>query len=181
MLDNELLQKKEILLKEMKEKKVTILSIEDSINKLLKERKSIARFGDGELDLILGRKLKFQDYDEKIAQRLSEILRSRQDKCLIGIPDVLDRFENLTEESETFWIKNMERTRDTWLKHIDIDNEYCTANLTRLYIRHKDRSKCGLYFSMLKELWEDKDIVICEGEQTRIGVGNDLLKRSQVY
>lgn len=175
MIEKEILEKKEVLLEKMKSTKIKILNIEESISKLLNEKKSIARFGDGELDLILGRKLKFQDADELIAQRLSEVLRSKQDTCLIGIPDVLDRFENLTEESETFWIKNMERTRDTWLEHIDTDIEYCTANLTRLYIRHKDRSKCGVYFSMLKKIWEDKNIVICEGEKTRIGVGNDLL------
>ncbi len=175
MIEKEILEKKEVLLEKMKDSKIKILNIEESINKLLNEKKSIARFGDGELDLILGRKLKFQDADELIAQRLSEVLRSKQDTCLIGIPDVLDRFENLTEESETFWIKNMERTRDTWLEHIDTDIEYCTANLTRLYIRHKDRSKCGVYFSMLKKIWEDKNVVICEGEKTRIGVGNDLL------
>ncbi|MBO5143173.1 MAG: SP_1767 family glycosyltransferase [Clostridia bacterium] len=179
MLDAEILNRKEILLKKMEEEKINILSIEDSINKISKERKSIVRFGDGELDLILGRPLKFQKCDEKLAKRLSEILLSRQDKCLIGIPDVLARFENLTEESEMFWIRNMERTRETWLKHIDRNIEYCTANLTRLYIRHKDRSKCGTYFSMLKEIWKDKDVLICEGKQTRIGVGNDLLSEAK--
>ena len=178
MLENELLQQKETLLKEMKEKKVNILGIEESINKVLNEKKSIARFGDGELDLILGRKLKFQECNDALANRLYEILTAKQEKCLIGIPDAIDRFENLTEESERFWIKNMTRTRDTWLKYIDMDKEYCTTNITRIYIRYKDKSKCGECFSLLKKLWENKDVVICEGEQTRIGVGNDLLKRS---
>ena len=27
----------------------------------------------------------------------------------------------------------------------------------------------------MKEIWKDRDVLICEGDQTRVGVGNDLL------
>ena len=174
-MDPEIVNMKESLLQEMEKSKIKILNIEDSINKILIERKSIARFGDGELDLILGKDLDFQAYDERLSHRLEEILRSNQDFCLIGIPDVINKFNNLTEESEIFWIKNMNRTRKIWLKYINEDMEYATANLTRLYIRYKDRSNTGKYFSMLKEIWKDRDIIVCEGAKTRVGVGNDLL------
>lgn len=174
-MDSELLEMRENLLKEMENSKITILGIEDSINKIKNEGKSIARFGDGELDLIVGGHIKFQGYNKKLCERLEEILKSKQDFCLIGVPDVINVFNNLTEESEAFWIKNMDRTRNVWLKYLNEGMDYCTANLTRLYIRHKDRSNCGKYFSMLKSIWKDRDIVICEGEQTRIGIGNDLL------
>ena len=176
-MDPEIVNMKEKLLKEMQNSKIKILNIEDSINKKLLERKSIARFGDGELDLILGKDLDFQPYNEELANKLEKILRSKQDFCLIGIPDVINEFNNLTEESEVFWIRNMDRTRSTWLKYLNEDMEYATANLTRLYIRYKDRSNTGKYFSMLKQIWKDRDIIICEGEQTRIGVGNDLLDK----
>ena len=96
---------------------------------------------------------------------------------MIGIPDVINEFNNLTEESEIFWTKNMARTRKTWLKYINEDMEYVTSNLTRLYIRYKDRSNTGKYFSMLKQIWKNRDVVICEGAQTRVGVGNDLLSK----
>lgn len=171
----EMLDRKERLQEEMEKNKINILDIENSLKKIKDERKSISRFGDGELDLIIGKNLKFQEHDEKLAKRLEEILTSKQDFCMIGIPDVINGFYNLTEESETFWIKNMERTRDTWLKYIDKNREYCTANLTRLYIRYKDKSNAGIYFSIMKEIWKDRDVLICEGEQTRVGIGNDLL------
>ena len=176
-MDKELMNKKEKLLKEMKQNKIKILNIEDSINKIFIEKKSIARFGDGELDLILGKNLRFQSYDERLSNRLKKILSSKQKFCLIGIPDVINKFENLTEESEIFWIDNMTRTRKIWMKYINEEMEYVTANLTRLYIRYKDRSNTGKYFSMLKKIWEGRDIIICEGAQTRVGVGNDLLSK----
>ena len=159
----------------MEKNPINILDIETSLKKIKDERKSISRFGDGELDLIIGRDLKFQEHNEQLSKRLEEILKSKQDFCMIGIPDVINGFYNLTEESEEFWIRNMERTRNTWLKYIDKDREYCTANLTRLYIRYKDKSNSGIYFSIMKDIWKDRDVLICEGEQTRVGVGNDLL------
>ena len=176
-MDIEILQKKEKLLKEMENSKIKILGIEESLNKIKNENMSISRFGDGELDVIIGKDLKFQEHNEKLATRLEEILTSNQNFCIIGVPDAINEFNNLTEESEAFWIRNMERTRDIWIRFLNEDMEYATANLTRLYIRHKDRSKCGKYFSILKSIWENRDVVICEGEQTRVGVGNDLLDK----
>lgn len=168
------IQKKE-LLEKMKNSKITILDIEESLNKIKETKGSICRFGDGELDIILGKDLGFQKSSPKLSNMLEEILKSKQDFCFVGIPDVINNFTNITEESEEFWTKNMLRTRDIWLNYLHEDMEYLTANLTRLYIRYKDKSNCGKYFSMLKEIWNDRDLVICEGEQSRVGVGNDLL------
>ena len=172
VIDEDILNKKEKLLKEMKDSKIRILTTEESINKL-KEGNSISSFRDIELDIMIGKDLKIQN--EKLANRLKEILKEKQDFCLIGIPDEINKFENLTEESENFWINNMDRTRDVWLQYLSEDMQYCTSNISRLYIRRKDRSNCGKYFSMLKDIWKDKNVLICEGNQSKIGVGNDLL------
>jgi len=169
-------KQKQELLEQMKNSKLKILNIEQSLNKIINNKASICRFGDGELDIILGGKIGFQKYDKKLAQMLEQILKEKQDFCLIGVPDAINNFDNITEESEEFWSKNMIRTRNIWLKYLHEDMEYCTANLTRLYIRYKDKSKCGKYFSMLKSIWKNRNVVICEGEQTRVGVGNDILE-----
>lgn len=166
---------KEDLLKEMSNSKIEILGVEDSLNKIKREKKSICRFGDGELDIILGRKLGFQEYSSELAKMLEEILKTNQNFCLVGVPDAINNFDNITEESENFWVDNMLRVRDTWLKYLNEDMTYCTANITRLYIRYKDKSNCGKHFSILKSIWKDRDVVICEGDKTRVGIGNDLL------
>lgn len=169
-------QQKQELLNEMKNSKLKILNIEQSLNKIINNKLSICRFGDGELDIILGGKIGFQEYNEKLAVMLEEILKEKQEFCLVGVPDAINNFDNITKESEEFWTKNMIRTRKIWLKYLHEDMEYCTANLTRLYIRYQDKSNCGKYFSMLKSIWKDRNVVICEGEQTRVGVGNDILE-----
>ena len=174
-IDLELLKEKTELLEEINKSPLIILNTEESIKKIKKQKKSVARFGDEELDIILGKDLKSQEYDKKLAERLKEILKSKQAFCMVGIPDVLNGFFNLTEESEKFWIKNIKRTREAWLKYTDKTIQYCSANLNRLYIRYEDKSNCGYNFSQLMSIWKNRDVVICEGEQTRVGVGNDLL------
>lgn len=165
----------EQLLEKMNNSDIKILGIEESILKIKNRNSSLCRFGDGELDIIFGKNLKFQKSTPKLAGMLTNILKTKQNFCYVGIPDAINRFENLTEESISFWTKNMIENREKWINFLNPDMEYLTANLTRLYIRHEDKSNCGYYFELLKSIWDDKDVVVCEGEQTRMGVGNDLL------
>ncbi len=163
------------LLEKMKNSNIKILGIEESLKKLAQQKKSICRFGDGELDIIYGKDLGFQKSEPKLAKMLENILKEEQDFCCVGVPDAINNFDNITEESRAFWVKNMIENRDKWIKFLSPNMEYLTANLTRLYIRYEDKTNCGKYFELLKNIWKNRDVVICEGEQTRIGVGNDLL------
>ena len=178
-IDENILKIKNELLEEMKKSKLHILSTEETILEMVTQRKSIARFGDGELDIINGGEIGFQKQNKELAERLKEILKENQDFCLIGVPDTINSFYNLTEESENFWIKNMSKNRHIWIQYLNSDMKYCTSNITRLYIRYKDKSNSRRYFSTLRKIWEDRDVVICEGEKTRMGIGNDLLDNSK--
>jgi len=171
----EQLEAEKQLLEKMKNSNIEILGIEESLRKIAEQKKSVCRFGDGELDIIFGKNLGFQKSTPKLAKMLEDILKEEQDFCCVGVPDAINNFDNITDESRAFWVKNMIENRDRWMNFLNPNMEYLTANLTRLYIRYKDKSNCGKYFELLKSIWKDRDIIICEGEQTRIGVGNDLL------
>lgn len=155
-----------------------ILSYQDSIDELIKNNKSLSRFGDGELNLICGEKLGFQDLDSKLSKRLEEVLRSNDERVLIGIPDVLnyEAFAKLTDESRNFWVENIYKYKDVWAKYLDKNNTYASANVTRFYIRNKDKGECDKLIQKIMEIWKDKDVIVIEGNQTRFGVGNDILK-----
>ena len=178
VVDMDLLEEKNKLQLKMEKSEIKILNIEESIQKV-QEYKTIARVGIGELDLINGKDLQFQKYNKELAERLKKILETKQEFCLIGIPDAINTFENLTDDSEKFWINNMKDTRETWIKYVNKDMEYCTTNLTRSYIKYKDKSNAGRYFKMLRNIWKNCNIIICEGEQTRMGVGNDLFDNAK--
>ena len=177
MLENIKYQiKKVIVYRNMKKMPAPfILDNLKTVEEILVSKKSLARFGDGELDIINGKKIGFQDEQEKLAERLKEILCSEQMFCLIGVPDVIKNYSGLTEESKRFWVSNMYKYREQWLRYLNNTMKYCSANVTRPYIRLKDKNKSRLIFDGLKESWKDKDLFIVEGEKTRFGVGNDLL------
>lgn len=70
--------------------KLNILSTEESINYLIDNKCSLARYGDGELNIIMGGNIHFQDYNEELANRLKLILTEKQNHIMIGIPIVIN-------------------------------------------------------------------------------------------
>ena len=152
-----------------------VLSMEETLKTLVESRKSFARIGDGEFTLIRGDSaLRFQQEDILLRQRLRQVLEQPIEECWVGVPDTVAYFHNLSEESEAFWVQYMYETCRDWRRALRRDVTYLAANVTRPYIRYKDRSVSEGYFSMLKQLWEDRDVLIVEGEKTALGVGNDL-------
>lgn len=47
-----------------------VLSQMDSVKEIIKTKKSVARFGDGEFNLILGNAIGFQEFDPVLQARL---------------------------------------------------------------------------------------------------------------
>ena len=174
-MDIELIEKSEKVQEDIKKQPVKILSHDETLDLLINSTKSIARFGDGELKIINGRRVGFQEENSELGKRLEEVLCSKQDFCLIGILDELNGYENHKEDATEYWIKYLYDYRDVWLKYVDVNREYCSANITRPYMAYLDNSGCGEYFEKMKKLWDNKDLVICEGKFTRLGIGNDLL------
>ena len=64
-------------------------------------------------------------------------------------------------------------------KFVDKKRKYCDASITRPYIDYNDRHFSEVTFNLLKRIWDGKDIVIVEGEKTKLGMGNDLLDNAK--
>lgn len=156
-------------------KKIDISTVEESLEKLAESDKSLARFGDGEFNVIHGGKIGFQDKNRELGNRLRWVLTHPIENCFIAVPDAINNYDNLTEESFAFWVKNMSRCRGEWTKLLSKEEKYLSTNMTRLYIRYKNKENCGENFSRLMSLWRDKDVLLVEGKATALGVGNGLL------
>lgn len=67
-------------------------SNEETINMLAGEGKSLGRFGDGEMMLILqSGDLSFQKQNARLAHRLEEVLQLKEENFLVGLPDVFTK------------------------------------------------------------------------------------------
>lgn len=154
-----------------------IVDAEKTVEILWKERKCLARFGDGEFELMCGRRRAiFQDADDKLGRRLKEALRSENDNLLVAIADNYGRLDKYTDEAaEAIRSYMSKRIRKEHMNLLDAGRQYYDAYLSRPYMIYRDKKSAGTRFRNIRKIWEHQEILVVEGQYTRFGVGNDLL------
>lgn len=163
-----------------------IMSPDRTLVYIEKHHCSIARYGDGEFDHMMNLKDEgFQVRSPELSQKLIEVLSNNNEKLLICIPRCLNTIKGCNEHSGTFWIEWGKRDNH----HQEIVELICSytgkkylfgdSQITRPYIDWKTSDRAKRTFPKLMHLWQDKDVIIVEGEQTRLGVGNDLFDNAK--
>ncbi|WP_184875162.1 GT-D fold domain-containing glycosyltransferase [Kaistella daneshvariae] len=160
---------------------ISIDSCEETIKNIVDNKKSISRFGDGELRLLRpGEQLYFQDRDELMVSKLREALNSNLPNLIIGLNEgIIQENGLLKQKVKNWWIVYL---KDHGLQLIDLlpkNRRYGNANITRFYIDYTDSQYSLRISEMLKNIWNRKDILIVEGEFSRLGVGNDLFENAR--
>lgn len=164
----------------MGKKKYKILDNQITIQKIKEEHYSISRFGDGEFLWILGKNKKsFQDNSEKMATDLKNILKdykTNNRNILVGIYGTLNSLSGHTYRSKVFWKYFLLKYGKKIYEFLPDNVTYCDTSITRPYMDYKNKSKDIMQkkFDLLKTIWDDRNIIIVEGEYTRLGVGNNL-------
>jgi glycosyltransferase family protein len=150
-------------------------SIEATILKIRDERLSIARFGDSEVLYVVNQlNLPYQAYDARLAGILKTILKAAHPKVLVGMPDGFRSLEPFEAPIQVFWRSQISFTYPRFKPFLDLTKQYWNANITRLYYGYKDQTKSGYLFELMRSVWADRDVLLIEGEKSRLGVGNDL-------
>lgn len=162
-------------------KKPVVMDSNLTLEYILKNKCSIARYGDGELSLMEGRNIKFQSYSQNLAKRLKEVKTTN--KCLVCIPNIFNKkslnSKLITKEEYVFWKRAKLVFGGFWNKYFSKQEKLGDAFLSRFYIRYKDKSTIGEYIEKLKTLWNNQNVIIVEGETSQIGVGNDILNNAK--
>lgn len=161
-----------------KYKKPTVMNDFETIEYILKSGCSIARFGDGELDLMIGVDLYFQDATPEIQRKLREVAQEKRGELLLCVPNIFEGKRKLREQfsdsSYNFWRHHLWVTKGYWYKIFGQDKVYGDTNISRFYIEKKDKKDRSEYVKNLKLLFKDKALLFVEGENTKLGIGNDL-------
>ena len=156
-----------------------VLSSLETLEKIKAEKLSIIRFGDGELSLISGIDLGFQKFDSELAKKMREVILSRHPKLLIGIPGIFGHLEHFANIGFWFEIHHLFRYSKLWRELTRPDQIYGDAFITRPYLSYKDKSEAKEIYQQIKRLWENQDVVLIEGEKSRLGMGNDLFSNTR--
>lgn len=149
----------------------------ETVNKIVNEKKSLARFGDGEIKWLLNKKSSgFQDNSTELALKLKETLLNTNKNLLIGWPSVFSSsmVKSFKLELKMYWVYFVVE-HSSALYQIIQKKVYSYANITRFYFDYKDKSYAKERLENIKRIWNGKEILIIEGSKTKLGVGNDLL------
>ena len=92
----------------------------------------------------------------------------------INIPYSNKSLEKYNKYAKNFYYNLINKNKFKIFKLIKKNKEYYSSDITRFYIDYKDKANVPNYIKKLKKIWDQKDVVIIEGEKSRLGIGNDL-------
>ena len=104
--------------------RLDILTAQQTVDYIEKNNCSVARFGEGEFELILGSEYEskkgvsgFQNRNPELIDRLKDVLASKDPNLLVCIPYALNNIWGRTQDSRNFWYywgeRNDQRKRIT--------------------------------------------------------------------
>ncbi len=162
-------------------RKLNVLSDWETAKYIIDHKCSVARYGDGEMDIMLGINIPFQKSTHKLRKMLKEVKTT--DKCLCCVSDVFnkERFNKNTivEKDYKFWQKVKFFTKPFYYFYFGKNEVLGDTFVSRFYLRFKDHSQTPDYIKFLKQIWQDRNLIFVEGEKTRLGVGNDFFDNAK--
>lgn len=154
----------------------TVISMSETIFEIKNRRASIARYGDGEFDIIFGRTEGFQKKDYELSRRLRSILKKNDisERFFVAIPDCFGDLSQFNEEAQTHWKIRLDKERIKWVLCLNTKAPYYQSQITRFYFDWANKTKCRDWYIGLKNIWNNENVLLVEGQFSRVGVGNDL-------
>ena len=145
------------------------------LKKMIDDKSSLSRFGDGEFEMILNSDRPwFQKVNSDLSKRLREVLISKKKEVNIGICNMFGNLDLIKEKDADEKRMYMKRRRKDIYSLLDLSRQYYDANVTRPYIEYKDKSNADVIFPLFKELFSNRKIILVEGKHAKNGIGNDL-------
>lgn len=140
-----------------------ILSVKESAQYILKEGKSLVRFGDGEFKIMTGDVTIFQKKNKILTKRLNEIFDSNDKNVIIGIPYFCFHSMNNVipydnKMSKRFLYDFCGKNIDWIINRIQKNRTYIEACI---FSMENIKDSCEI----MRDLWRDKDITIISGDR----------------
>lgn len=156
-----------------------VMSLKETADLIANSDVSIVRFGDGEISLLNNNDLGFQSKNSDLVEKMKDVLQSNESKLLVCIPGIWGRLEGFSPTSFWFILHHLFRYRDTWISLLPKNKVFGDAYITRIYLGYKDKSHSREIFNTLLSAWRGKDVLLIEGEKSRLGVGNDMFSETR--
>lgn len=158
-----------------------VVSIEETIRYIIQSHCSVSRLGDGEIKIANGKALAFQTQQPLLQQKMQEVLSVPISNHIVCLPDIFTDLSLYNIEARNHWKLHLAFYRKSWYKYINRKRIFHNAFISRCYMMFADKTQCAFYFKLIQQIWADKDILLIEGEKSRLGVGNDLFDNVNLF
>lgn len=168
-----------IKVRKYRRKKYKFLNDREVINKIINDGYSLSRYGDGEFKWMMSVKQNsFQKDSDKLKKDLIEVINSDIPKLLIGIPHTLNTVTGYNLVGKYYWNYFICKYHKDVSKFLDFNYTYADSEITRPYMDYKNKKLHIENFKLFKNIWNNRNIILLEGENSYWGIGSDLLSNS---
>lgn len=145
------------------EQKLSILNTDETLALLEKEQFSFLRYGDGEIAIMRGKSIPFQEYHPELAQKLRTMLKGKENGIKIGIPYYyMHPLDSLNEFTKRF-ARALPAQRKFLCKYCSKDVTYIDTALTQVYQTYQEYD-FAKYYERMQNLLKDKAVTVVCGE-----------------
>lgn len=144
--------------------KPKILDYEKTLELITTEKKSFCRIGDGEIDIMNGKDIPFQHYDEKLAKIMINILEDDKIDMYVGIN--YSYFYNTSYMEPTirkFYLMGNPEHRKLLLEKCNLNRTYINATFNQTYVGDSTLNH-EKYYKALQHMFKGHKLVIFSGK-----------------
>lgn len=140
-----------------------IMDAQQTLEYLNKNCVSFCRFGDGEIAIMNGESIAFQQYHPELASRLRKILITNEEGLLVGINYFyLNPVDNVNQYTQNF-LNAMANQRKFLIHNCNKQMLYMDAAITQMYQNYENYD-FEHYFQKFQKLFEKKDVTVVCGQ-----------------
>lgn len=153
--------------------KPLIENIENTIQRISKGF-SLSRFGDGELEIMLGNSIACQKFHKQLAEELKQCIKADNKKVCIGLNYCYwNSLEGFRDYTKMYVRTTVAKRRKQYEEFLNPQNKYYAAECTLAYANRDEAFDFKNHYKKFKEIFSGRNIVVISGLDFR---NNDLLK-----
>lgn len=157
----------------------TVLTTEETLKRIINNKVSISRYGDGELSVMQGGSIGFCKSNDELSLRLKQILLEPLPNLLVCIPRMIITQKDIVKKAKKFWRHHFAAEYPYWFKFLDTYTTYGNAICSRFYIGVQNVNFASSVIDLWRKVWDNKKCLLVEGANTRMGMGNDLMDNAK--
>jgi glycosyltransferase len=157
-----------------------VINSADTLRLIIECGLSVSRYGDGEVCQIEGYNIGFSDFSEDLKNRLIEVAKLPVKNHLVCIPPQIRTTKGMRSYAREMWQAIFAFEIKTWINLFNSKRIYGSSFISRYYMDFIQREENAKEIvDLWKRVWNGKDLLIVEGENSRLGVGNDLFDNAR--